>query len=146
MGQLSKPEATEFLGRVLEGRLGKILERYLLRLSPLTDVHVAGDEVCATDLAEWRGLRTRDAFHYGAWISGGAAAAVRRLPGGGICVAVPHAKGAGDGTAGQASPHYARLVIGDGVARGALVAHLYDLGARGFVLAGLERLDNGDAP
>ncbi len=57
LGQLSKPETTEFLARVLEGRLDKILERYLLRLSPLEDVRVSGDELCATDLAEWRGVR-----------------------------------------------------------------------------------------
>ena len=39
-------------------------------------------------------------------------------------------------------PHagsYLRVAIHDGFAKGPLVAHVYDLGARGFVLAGLER-------
>jgi hypothetical protein len=146
MGRFSRPEATEFLAGVLEGRLDKILERYLLRLSPIADVHVDGDEVCATDLAEWRRLRPPDAFRYTARMAGGPMVAVRRRADAGVCVAVPHASPAGDGTAGQASPRYTRVVIGDGVARGALVLHLYDLGPRGFVLAGLERLDDAGTP
>jgi hypothetical protein len=44
-------------------------------------------------------------------------------------VKVPHAN---DGA-------YIRIAIDDGFAKGPLVAHVYDLGARGFALAGLER-------
>ena len=32
-----------------------------------------------------------------------------------------------------------RVIVDDGVAKGKLVAHLYDLGGAGFKLAGLER-------
>jgi hypothetical protein len=135
MGQFSRPDDAGYLATVLEGRLEKILERYLLRLSPIADVRVSGDDVCATDLAEWRRLRAPDAFRYTAGIVGGAALEVRREPGAHLCVTVPH---------GQP---YTRLVLRDGVARGVVVAHLYDLGpGRGFTLAGLERPEGGVEP
>jgi len=135
MGQFSDPEDTAYLATVLEGRLEKILERYLLRLSPLADVRVAGDDLCAVDLAEWRKLRPAEAFEYTAKAIGGPALQVRREAGARVCVMVPH---------GQA---YTRVVVRDGVARGALVAHLYDMGpGRGFTLAGLERPEGEDNP
>ena len=90
--------------RVLEGRLEKILERYLTRLSPITDVHVeGGDRLCGVDLAEWRGLRdlrTRSGTRrgssaaHGSRSSGGA--------GGGLCVTLPHV--AADGGAPDDAP------------------------------------------
>jgi hypothetical protein len=135
MGQFSDPADTAYLGTLLEGRLEKILERYLTRLSPLAEVRVSGNELCATDLAEWRHLRPAEAFAYAARVAEGGSLQVRREPGGRVCVTVPH---------GQP---YVRVVLRDGVARGALVAHLYDAGpAAGFTLAGLERLEGGDEP
>jgi hypothetical protein len=134
MGQFSRPDDTAYLATVLEGRLEKILERYLLHLSPMTDVHVSGDELCAVDLAEWRKMRPAEAFADSAKTVDGGPLQVRRELGARICVMVPH---------GQA---YTRVVLRDGVARGALVAHLYDLGpGRGFSLAGVERPE-GDQP
>jgi hypothetical protein len=51
------------------------------------------------------------------------------------------------GVADDDPARYLRVVLRDGVARGSLVAHLYDLGPeRGFVLAGLERPEPGDDP
>jgi hypothetical protein len=135
MGQFSDPADTAYLSTVLEGRLEKILERYLTRLSPLADVRVSGDELCATDLAEWRHLRPAEAFAYTARVAEGSSLQVRREPGARVCVTVPH---------GQP---YTRVILRDGVARGALVAHLYDAGpAAGFTLAGLERAEAGDEP
>jgi hypothetical protein len=132
MAAFSNPDDTEYLAQVLEGRLKKTLERYLLRLSPLTDVRVSGDTLCAKDLAESRGLRPADLFSYTAWTVGGQWLRVRREPDGHVCVAIPH------------GAPYVRIAIRDGVARGSLIAHLYDLGAdRGFFLAGLERPENG---
>jgi hypothetical protein len=56
-----------------------------------------------------------------------------------FCVAMPHVAIDG-GEADDGAARYVRVVVGDGVARGALVAHLYDLGPkRGYRLAGLER-------
>jgi hypothetical protein len=130
MGQFSDPTDTAYLATVLEGRLERILERYLTRLSPLADVRVSGDELCATDLAELRRLRPAEAFGYTARVAKGSWLQVRREPGARVCVTVPH---------GQP---YTRVVLRDGVAQGALVAHLYDAGpAAGFTLAGLERTD-----
>jgi hypothetical protein len=135
IGQFSDPADTAYLDTVLEGRLEKILERYLTRLSPLADVRVTRDELCATDLAEWRHLRPAEAFVYTARVAQGSSLPVRRGPSGNVCVTVPH---------GQP---YTRVVLRDGVARGALVAHLYDVGpAAGFTVAGLERPEGGDEP
>jgi hypothetical protein len=141
MGRFAHADDTAFLGRVLEGRLEKILERYLLRLSPIADVHVTGDAVCGVDLAEWRQLRRSDDFRFVAQRVGGARLEVLRLAGGGLCVLVPHTARAG-GSADDDPSRYVRVAIKDGVARGLLIAHLYDLGAgRGYALAGLERPD-----
>jgi hypothetical protein len=138
----TSPDDTAYLDLVLEGRLHKILERYLTRLSPLADVHLEGtDALCAVDLAEWRGLRERSAFRYAARRVGGGWLPVQRRLGAQVCVAL--APAAPDGGVPDADPsRYVRVRIEDGVAAGPLVAHLYDLGpSRGYRLAGLERPD-----
>ena len=136
MGRFTSQDQAEYLASVLEGRLEKILERYLLRLSPVADLHISGDELCATDVAELRALRPADRFHYTARNVGGAWLQVRREPEGRVCVALASIR----------SPSaYLRIAINDGVARGALVAHLYDQGPqRGLTLVGLERPEEGD--
>ncbi|HEY2512605.1 MAG TPA: hypothetical protein VGI39_17175 [Polyangiaceae bacterium] len=146
MARFSRPDETDYLTGVLEGRLEKILERYLLRLAPLADVTFAGDELCATDLAEQRALRPVEAFRYtvrsvpGGWLQ------ARRRAGGVVCSTVPHVDVA-PGAPDDDPSRYVKLVIRDGVARGALVAHAYDLGpGRGFVLVGLERPEGDDEP
>jgi hypothetical protein len=110
-------------------------------------VHVEErDRLCAVNLAEWRGLRDASAFRYTARFVGGAPPAsrdpwvpVERLPGARVCVMLPHVAPDG-GAADDAGERYVRVRIEDGVAKGPLVAHLYDLGpARGYFLAGLER-------
>jgi hypothetical protein len=142
MGKLSNPRHTEYLRSVLQGRLDKILERYLTRLSPLAGV--ALDDVqrlCAEDLAATRQLRPAFAFHYEARLANGVELPVAPRPGGGVCVTLPHAGGAGSAP-DDAAERYIRVSITDGVAPGPLVAYLYDLGStRGFRLAGLERPD-----
>ncbi len=141
-GRLTDPRKTVYLQRVLEGRLEKILERYLTRLSPITDVRVEGGSVvCGTDLAEWRGLRDPRAFQYTARVLGGGWLSVERRAGGQVCVNLPHV--ATDGGTPDADPgRYVVVRLADGVATTPLVVHLYDLGpARGYVLAGLERVD-----
>ena len=72
LAEFSDPGNTTFLERVLEGRLERILERYLTRLSPITDIHMEGrDRLCGVDLAEWRGLREPGRFRYAARQIGG---------------------------------------------------------------------------
>ncbi len=85
MGQFSHPDDTAFLASVLEGRLEKILQRYLTHLSPVSSVHIeAGDQLCAVDLAERRELRPPEAFRYSAGLAGGAWLSVTRRPHGEI--------------------------------------------------------------
>jgi hypothetical protein len=125
----------------MEGRLEKILERYLLRLSPVTDLRVEqGDTLCGVDLAEARQVRGSGAFWYVATMPG-KPLAVARKPGGALCVTLPHfARDGGDPD--DAAERYTTVTIGDGVAAGVLVAHLYDLGpSRGYRLVGVERPD-----
>ncbi len=140
MAQFEDPANTDYLESALDGRLDKVLERYLTRLSPIADVTVEGSDVlCGVDLAEWRGLRDKAAFRYFARRLGGPWLPVERRPGGKVCVALPHV--APDGGAPDDAPsRYVRVRIDDGVARAPLVVHLYDLGpARGYRLVGLER-------
>ncbi len=140
MAKLSDPRNTAYLTSVLRGRLDKILERYLTRLSPLADVRIAGtDRLCAEDLAEKRGLSAPSTFRYEAFFADRAALPVTHGPESEVCVTLPHVAGDG-GSADQAAARYVRVSLVDGVARGRLVAHLYDLGpTRGYRLAGIER-------
>ncbi len=140
MGKFADPGNTAYLTSVLEGRLVKILERYLTRLSPLDDVHVEGpDRLCAEDLAGTRHLRPESAFHFEARSANGTVLPTSPRPDGGVCVTLPHLA-LRDNVADDDAERYLRLTISDGVARGALVADLYDLGsARGYRLAGVAR-------
>ncbi len=141
-GRLSDPRKTVYLRSIIEGRLEKILERYLTRLSPIAAVHVEGtSHVCGVDLAEWRGLREAGAFRYTARVLGGGWLPLERRAGGQLCVSLPHVA-ANLRAADEAPERYVRILIEDGVAVGPMVVHLYDLGpARGFMLAGLERVE-----
>jgi hypothetical protein len=140
MGRFHDASNTEYLAGVLEGRLERILERYLTRLSPIAGVHVESpDRLCAVDLAEVRRLRDPARFAYTARLAGGGWLPVDRPAPGALCAKLPHV--AGDGGSPDGAPErYFRVVLTDGIARGPLVAHLYDLGpARGFRVVGLER-------
>jgi hypothetical protein len=136
MGQFSNPSDTRYIGDVLEARLGRILERYLTRLSPLGDVHVENAaELCMLDLARWRNVREPMAFHYGAHASSGERLDVRSSADGRVCVRLPP-----PGSGPDASPRRLVVSIVNGVAPGALRAHLYALGVgRGYELVGVER-------
>ena len=146
MAKFSDARKTAYLTSVLQGRLDKILARYLTRLSPLAEVHVVGaDQLCAEDLAESRGLRPREEFHYDARLSGSRAleqrVATTRHGAGGLCATLPHVAPDG-GAPDDARERYVWVTIADGVARAPLVAHLYDLGpVRGYRLVGLERVE-----
>jgi hypothetical protein len=142
VGNFSDPNDTEYLAAVMEGRLERILERYLLRLSPMADLHVDdGDSLCGVDLAEMRHLREPEAFWYVVTTKNGVVLPVDRKPGGTLCMRLPHV--ARDGGAPEDSlERYTTVTIADGVAKGVLVAYLYDLGpTRGYRLAGVERAD-----
>ncbi|WP_394823446.1 hypothetical protein [Pendulispora albinea] len=136
MGELSKFDNTEYLAKVLEGRLVKILERYLLRLSPIADLRLDGpNRLCGTDLAARRMVRDPRSFHHSARLSNGANLPVSELTNGDFCVDLPP----------TAPATYVQVYLWDAVAKGALVAHLHaPNGQRGYFLAGLERPDPGN--
>jgi hypothetical protein len=121
LGKFTNPEADEFLTEVLEQRLRKILDRYLTRLSPITDVRLEGDRLCATDLARRRGVRPENQFRYQA-IAKQAALAVETGPEGSLCMTVPRTSG------------YSTVTITNGVATGPLEVHF-----EGDKVVGLQR-------
>ncbi len=139
MGRFSEPGDTAYITQVLDARLAKIMARYLTRLSPLADVHVAdGNRLCATDLARWRGVRPAEQFRYSATL-GGAALPVSAASADSLCVSLPQHEFAAD-VKDDDPRRYTVVRIHDGVAPGPLVAHLYDLGAqRGYRLVGVQR-------
>lgn len=142
LGRFSKPEQAAFLTGVLEGRLQKILERYLLRLSALSDAHLEGDTLVLTDLARRRSVRPASAFAYRAAVATPRGATTVR-PGtgaaGSVRIALPHA-GVASSVAANDAERYLVVTVDNGVSRYPLRAHLYDLGAgRGFRLVGVER-------
>jgi hypothetical protein len=141
MGRFSDSSDTAYIATVLEGRLERILQRYLTHLSPLADVHVEGQaSLCSVDLARVRGLRSATSFRYSA-VAGGRALSVTTQPNGPVCVALPRLPAAADpGVRDDAPARYLVVTIANAVASGPLVAHLYDLGpARGYKLVGIER-------
>jgi hypothetical protein len=141
MGRFSDPGDTAYIATVLNGRLERILQRYLTRLSPLADVKVvAQDQLCALDLARVRQLASPSAFRYSA-IAGGQALPLAAQADGTTCVTLPRLPRAADpALRDDARERYLVVAISNGVAPGPLVAHLYDLGpARGYRLVGIER-------
>jgi hypothetical protein len=140
LADFTDPGNTVYLAGVLEGRLERILDRYLTRLSPIADVHVEGtDRLCGVDWARKRGVRADARFRYAATLSTGLALTVHAQDDAAICVVVPHVAQDG-GAPDDAAERYVGVTLENGVARGPLVAHLYDLGpTRGYRLAGLER-------
>ncbi|MBX3217441.1 MAG: hypothetical protein KF850_35750 [Labilithrix sp.] len=134
LGRFSSPAATDFVAEVLERRLQKILERYLAVLSPLSDLRVEGKtRLCATDLARRRSVWPDARFRYTATSAGGAALRVEPRAGGGLCVDLPR-------PAAAPEPSYLVVTVGNGVAKGRLEAHLYDLGpAAGYEIVGAVR-------
>ena len=140
MADFSDAGNTAYLAFVLEGRLERILDRYLTRLSPVAEVHVEGkDQLCGVDLAEKRRVREAASFHYAARSANGVFLPVTYRGDADICVTLPRVAGDG-GPADDAAERYFTVTIEDGVAKGALVAHLYDLGpSRGYRLVGIER-------
>jgi hypothetical protein len=138
-GDFTDPKHTRFLVRTLVSRRDAVLRRYLARRSPLTDVTVRGDEVCATDLARTTGVLSGFRYQASPRMGAGPSGAVRVLAGGVVCVPLAH-QSADAGAADDDVSRYVVFDVSDGAAEGPLRVHLYDLGpTRGFRLAGLER-------
>ncbi len=145
LGRFTKPEATDYLAQVLEMRLRRIVERYLLRLSPIADLRVDDKNVlCGVDLARRRRARADAAFVYRAEMrssAGRSGLRVERRDGGETCMTLPHVAADSGAPDGDASRHVV-VRIENVASKGPLEAHLYDLGpGRGYRVVGLERLD-----
>jgi hypothetical protein len=143
LGEFTNPEHEKYLAYVLEGRLQSILERYFGRLSPLADPKVVTpSRLCFTDLARRRQVWPAAKFQYRAVLAAELGAphelGVEAGAGGAVCVDLPRQPEP------RAAPIYARLRITNGVAPGPIDAYLYDRGAAGYHLAGLERPASND--
>lgn len=140
LGDFENPAHEAYLARVLRGRLARILRRYLTRLSPLADVRIVrGNELCVVDLARLAAVRPAAQFRYRARTERLGPLPLVPSEHGRVCVTLSHIANEG-GAADDAPERYVTIRLENGVARGPLVTHLYDLGPRrGFRLVGLER-------
>ncbi|HEX8791056.1 MAG TPA: hypothetical protein VF765_08880, partial [Polyangiaceae bacterium] len=129
--RFSDPRNTGYVTEVLQGRLDRILERYLTRLSSITDLTIEGNErLCGLDLAEQRHLREQAGFRYAAHTDDGVVLPVHRGDRGRICVVLPRTARA---------RRYLDLVLADGVSPSPLHAYLYELEGGRYDLAGIAR-------
>lgn len=140
MGRFSDPSDTAYISNVLNARLAKILSRYLTRVSPLADVRVdKSNRLCALDLARRRRVAARAAFRYAAHVVGGQSLAVTLWENDELCVTLPEHRFP-TSLRDDAAERYVVVRLENAVAKGPLLAHLYDLGVpRGYRLVGLER-------
>jgi hypothetical protein len=138
LGDFSDPSNAEYLARILEARLQRILARYLTRLSPIADLRVEGAKLCGVDLARRREVQPEREYRYAAHSETGAPLALETGGAGALCVTLPRSS-AGPTAPDDAAARYEQIRITSSAAQGPLVAHLYDLGSRGFRLVGLER-------
>jgi hypothetical protein len=140
MGRFTNEEHATYLEDQLNLRLHKILERYLLRLSPLANVEMEQNvRLCAKDLARERELRPSDAFHYEAELSADdvapVSAKISMRSSSEPCVELQDIE-----PPSHSLFRYATVRVTNGVSKGPLIAHLYYLGPGfGYRLVGLER-------
>ncbi|MEO8841657.1 MAG: hypothetical protein ABI591_00580 [Kofleriaceae bacterium] len=143
LGRWQSPGDVAFLTNTLEVRLQRILTRYFSKLSPLGEVRQDGGKICATDFARLRGIGPASASHYAiVERHGGRAVALAATTGedGAVCFA-PQPMVTGSFADGD--PH--RRVVFDvrnGTRAGPLRIHVYDLGAKGMKIVGLERFED----
>jgi hypothetical protein len=153
-GRIAEPALEAELLRLLVGRRDRILERYLTRLSALTLPEIRqGTEadVCLRDLVAESGLRSGHERRHAvaAYVDGSGSSRrltpVRKAAGHRVCAALPRLPGA--------SPQTPKYMLVDWVAQsGSFEAefparvHLYDLGAQGLRVVGLERPDSFEPP
>jgi hypothetical protein len=135
LGRWSKPTDATYLSNVLIERQRRILERYLSKLSPLGDVHVDGDRICATDFARLRKIAPDATFRYTIvqHENNERITIPAELSVDGLVCWKPQAKGGPETRA--------MFDVRDGTAAGPLLVHAYDLGGKGFKVVGLTRTE-----
>jgi hypothetical protein len=152
IARLGSPALDAELFRLLSGRRDRVLERYLTRLSPLAwpTLRTRGTvDLCLRDLAEQSGVRRGHTRGYAVTAyPGGTPQRIERVSavsGHRVCSALPRVPGA--------SPSMPGYLIVDWVSQSEGFApeyparvHLFDLGAGGFRIVGLERPESFDPP
>jgi hypothetical protein len=144
VGAYDEPSA-RYLTETLIARRNTILAWYLTHLSPLGNVTLRDNKLCAVDLARASHAIPREAASYASHYYAGPSFEKRvslRVVGndeGPLCVDLVHE--APDAKVADADRSRYRIVdVFNGNSRGPLRVHLYDLGPRrGFKLAGIER-------
>jgi hypothetical protein len=146
-GHFTHPAEEARLVEILMGRRTRILRTSFATTSPLADFTLRRDELCATDLARATGVSTDASTSYAAEFRFGrhlllapVSPRLVRTPQG-VCTEMPP-HFAPQGAAQDSADRYATidLLRFEGHSRTRLRAHFYDLGARGYVLVGIERL------
>ena len=140
-GDLTDPHQAEFLVDTLMQRRAKILRRYFKTVSPLTDVKVQGDELCAVDLARKTGTYAHFVYTADVRRAGGAAARTwtHQRDDGSVCAHLDR-DAPGAGVADGDPARYLVVDLRNGASEQPLRVHLYDLGpVRGLRVAGIER-------
>ena len=138
-------KSSDYLTRSLIARRDAILRRYLRERSPLSELQLRGEQLCAVDLARRTHVVANPNAPFTVRVRQGEqgreqsrvlpASAVDVQPSGELCIDLRAAR-----SAQTRSPSYLVLEIANGDAARPLYAHLYDLGAaRGFQLVGIER-------
>jgi hypothetical protein len=152
IARLPSPALDAELFRLLSGRRDRVLERYLTRLSPLAAPRVPSgstSELCLRDLADLGGVRRGHTRGYAVTAySGGAAQRIEHVRAQAdhrVCTTLPHAAGASPAAPGYLVVDWVSQSEGFAAELPARV-HLFDLGARGFVVVGLERPESFDPP
>jgi len=142
LGKWKNAADAEYLTNILVERQRRILTRYLAKLSPLGDVHVDGDRICATDFARLRGIAPEATFRYTiVEHRQHERNAIDPLPGdhGTVCFTT-HSRA--PARAAETDPtRRVTFEVRDGTSAAPLLIHAYDLGPKGMKIVGLTRKD-----
>lgn len=145
-GQFSQEKHEKFLLDALLERRRRILRRYFSILSPVTDVEITADGICALDLASWSGVFSDRTFNYSAHLvhdgsrQAEAPGAVVVKGEGRVCIPFKSVLSTASSIPAGDPQRYRVIELSNGQSKSPLWIHLYDTGAdRGLVLAGLER-------
>ena len=139
-GEFHDPTDVDYLTQIMLERQHAILARYLMRLSPLADVHAVGDQLCATDLARFASVLPAERFNYQVIEhAGGQRITLAPVlgPAGSVCFKPQSLAPAG--LRDDAAERRTRFEIKNGTSAGPLEIHAYDLGPKGMFVVGLTR-------
>jgi hypothetical protein len=138
------PVSERYLTETLISRRRAILRRYFSKVSPIARISTHREGVCGVDLARATGVVPNEGLSFRAYLYRGSEPKAeekprfRRVAAPSVCVDIPH-RALPDSLPRDDAARYVVLDITNGYAPGPLRLHLYDQGAAGYVLAGVER-------